>query len=270
MPWFPDFVGAVELVRAQTQVAGQADPIGQYVAALNRGDTRALEDVWPRDVVVYDPRAGEVRGHRALREFVRRSKAILAERHARTETLTEIVAGGRAVVELLAHLNEDGHELAWPVALVAESPKHQSVVFRSYFSQRALDGKGHLRRPFLESVAVDLPDIASAFQFALAAGDVDAIVTTFAPDGYVRQPFGPHSTHRGRSELRALFGDFFGGGIRLEPCAVTDDGVRCAVEYNCAYWGGHDVPPQAGIVVYERDPAGLLAAARLYDDIDPR
>jgi hypothetical protein len=29
MPWFPDFVGAVELAHRQTRAAGQADPVGQ-------------------------------------------------------------------------------------------------------------------------------------------------------------------------------------------------------------------------------------------------
>ena len=45
MPWFPEFVTAVELVRRQTRADGQADPVGQYVAALDRGDVHALEDV---------------------------------------------------------------------------------------------------------------------------------------------------------------------------------------------------------------------------------
>jgi hypothetical protein len=29
------------------------------------------------------------------------------------------------------------------------------------------------------------------------------------------------------------------------------------------------MPPQAGIAVYERGPGGGLAAARIYDDVDP-
>jgi len=29
------------------------------------------------------------------------------------------------------------------------------------------------------------------------------------------------------------------------------------------------LPPQAGIAIYERGPDGLLAAARVYDDVDP-
>ena len=34
MPWFPDFVNAAELARKQTRAAVQADPVGQYIAAL--------------------------------------------------------------------------------------------------------------------------------------------------------------------------------------------------------------------------------------------
>jgi hypothetical protein len=49
---------------------------------------------------------------------------------------------------------------------------------------------------------------------------------------------------------------------------VTDVGVRGAVEYNCVRWGGHDVPAQAGIAVYERTNDGLLASARVHDDVE--
>jgi hypothetical protein len=79
-----------------------------------------------------------------------------------------------------------------------------------------------------------------------------------------------HAAHRGTSELRSFFTRCFsaGGGIGLQHCAVTDDGVRCALEYNCVRWGSHDLPPQAGIGIYERGPDGLLAAARVYDDVE--
>ena len=32
--------------------------------------------------------------------------------------------------------------------------------------------------------------------------------------------------------------------------------------------GSYDLPPQAGIAVFERGPDGLLAAARVYDDVE--
>jgi len=271
MPWFPDFVSAVELARKQTRAAGRADPVGQYFAALNSGDTHVLETVWPGEVVVYDPRAGEVRGHRQLRHFVSTNQHWLTEQHARIETVASTYSGGRAVVELLAHLGPDGRELAWPVAVVAEAPDDLSVVFRTYCSQWPVDGRRHLRPPVLGPGQVHPGDVVGRYQAALEAGDAEAVVSTFGTDGYYREPIGPHATHRGTAELRSFFAGSFsaGGGIDLQNCAVTDDGVRCALEYNCVRWGSHDLPPQAGLGVFERGPDGLLAAARVYDDIEP-
>ncbi len=271
MPWFPDFASAVELARSHTRAAGQADPVAQYFAALNSGDTHALQDVWPGTVIVHDPRAGEVSGHRQLRQFVKSNQSWLAEHHARIETVAATVTGDRAVVELLAHLSAGDQELAWPVAVVAESPDDRSVVFRSYCSQWPVDGRRHLRPPILEAGPVHPGDVVGRFQAALAAGDTDAIVSTFAADGYFSEPIGPDYVHRGTAELRSFFRRCFsaGGGIGLQHCVVTDDGARCAVEYNCVRWGSHELPPQAGIAVYERAADGLLAAARVYDDVEP-
>jgi ketosteroid isomerase-like protein len=271
MPWFPDFVGAVELARQQTRAAGRADPVGQYFAALNSGDSHALETVWPGEVVVHDPRAGEVRGHRQLRHFVSRNQRWLAEHHTRIETVASTYSGGRAVVELLAHLDVNGQEIAWPVAVVAEAPDELSVVFRSYCSQWPVAGRREVRGPVLKPGQVHLADVVGRYQAALEAGDAEAAVSTFRADGYYREPIGPHATHRGTGELRSFFTGRFGadGGIGLQHCAVTDDGVRCALEYNCVRWGRHDLPPQAGLGVYERGPDGLLAAARVYDDVEP-
>jgi ketosteroid isomerase-like protein len=269
MPWFPDFASAVELARRQARASAQADPVGQYFTALNEGDTHALETVWPGEVVIHDPRAGEVRGHKQVRQFVSQNKSWLAQAHARIETVASTVAGGRAVVELLAHVDHDGREVAWPIAVVAESPDDRSVVFRTYCSQWPVDGRHHVRPPVLGPGSVHPGDVVGRYQAALDAGDTEAIVGTFAPDGYYREPIGPDYTHRGSPELRSFFTECFsaGGGIGLQHCAVTDDGVRCALEYNCVRWGRHDLPPQAGIGVYERGPDGLLAAARVYDDV---
>ena len=60
------------------------------------------------------------------------------------------MVGGRAVVELLAQLDDDGREVAWPVAVVAESPDDRSVVFRTYCSQWPVDGRHHVRPPILK------------------------------------------------------------------------------------------------------------------------
>jgi ketosteroid isomerase-like protein len=244
--------------------------VGQYFTALNQGDAHALETVWPGEVVIHDPRAGEIRGHKQVRQFVSHNKSWLRQLHARTERVATTVAGGRAVVELVAHLTHDGQEMAWPLAVVAESPDDWSVVFRTYCSQWPVDGRRHVRPPILKAGHAQVGDVVGRYQAALAAGDTEAIVDTFAPEGYYREPIGPDSAHRGSAELRSFFTRSFsaGGGIGLQPCAVTDDGVRCALEYNCVRWGSHDLLPQAGIGVYERGPDGLLAAARIYDDVE--
>jgi hypothetical protein len=269
MPWFPEFASAASLARQQTRAAGQADPVGQYLAALNEGDSRVLETAWPGEVVVYDPRAGEVRGHRPLRQYVRRNKAWLASRHARIETTATTCAAGRAVVEMLARLSGDGPDMAWPIAVVAELPSNRSVVFRTYCSQWPVDGRHHLRPPILDPGQVHPDDVVGRYQAALAAGDTEAIMDTFTPGGYFREPIGPHYTHRGAAELRSFFTTQFSvGGIGLEHCVVTDDGVRCALEYNVVRWGSRELPAQAGIAVYERGADGLLAAVRVYDDVE--
>ncbi len=271
MPWFPDFTSAAELARRQTRAAGQADPVAEYFAALNEGDAHVLETVWPGEVVIYDPRAGEVRGHKAVRRFVSHNLSWLAGLHARTETVASTSAGGRAVVELLARVDHEGGELLWPVAVVAESPDDSSVVFRTYCSQWPVNEQRHVRPPILKPGGARPGDVIGRYQAALAAGDAEAVVGTFAPDGYWRGPSGPRYAHRGPAELRSFFTWCFGagGGLGLQHCAVTDDGVRCALEYNCVRWGDHDLPPQAGLAVHERGPDGLLAAVRVYDDIQP-
>jgi limonene-1,2-epoxide hydrolase/ketosteroid isomerase-like protein len=263
----------VELARRQTREAGRADPVVQYLAALTSDDTHAVETVWPGEVVVHDPRAGVVRGHRQLRRFVRDNHEWLTRRHVRIERVAATQVGRRAVVELLAHLDDrdgDGPRVVWPVAVVAESPDEDSVVFRTYCSQWPVDGHRHVRPPVLGPAADARPgDVVGRYQEALRAGDADALVATFAVDGYFREPVGPQDTHRGTGQLRSFFAAYLGeGGVSVEDCAVTDDGVRCALEYNVLRWGGHDLTPQAGLGVWERGPDGRLAAVRIYDDVE--
>jgi ketosteroid isomerase-like protein len=270
MPWFPDFASAAELVRRETRQAGHDDPVAQYFDALNRGDVRALETVWPGEVVIHDPRAGVVRGHRQLRQFVKRNRDFWATRLTGIDTVAATYAGGTAVVELMVNLDVDGEQVLWPLAVVAESPDDLSVVFRTYCSQAPVTGRHEVRPPVLEPAIGRLDGVIGRYQDAIEAGDVEAAVETFAPDGYVRESIGPHALHRGTRALRAFFTTHFsaGGGIGLRYCAATDDGTRCALEYNCIRWGSHDLPPQAGVAVLERGQDGLLAAARIYDDVE--
>ena len=104
MPWFPDFVGAIELARQQTRSRGQADPVAEYFGALQSGARpRPGNGVAGRRGDLR-PAPGEVRGHHQLRKFVRENQSRLARLHATIETVASTLVGDRAVVELLAHL----------------------------------------------------------------------------------------------------------------------------------------------------------------------
>src|SRR4029453_1272495 len=114
-------------------------------------------------------------------------------------------------------------------------------------------------------------DVVAEYQRALSAGDIDAIVAAFEPDGYAREPAGGQYIHRGPGGLRAFYELLFSndGGIPLEHCTLIDDERACALEYNVVRWGKAELPPQAGMAFYFRGEKGKLAAARIYDDVNP-
>ena len=141
-----------------------------------------------------------------------------------------------------------------------------------YFSSRPVTGR-HATRPPLLQPDPDArgSDVVGEYQRALAAGDVDAVLEAFEPDGYAREPAGGAYVHRGADGLRAFYAHLFsnGDGIPLEHCRSVDDGRACALEYNVVRWGATELLPQAGVAVYVRGETGKLAAARIYDDVDP-
>ena len=271
MPWFPDFAAATELARRDSRTEGRTDPVTQYLHAIEEGESKTLQSIWPGEIVIEDPRAGTIKDRRELRRFVRDNQERFTKLHATSEIVASTSVGRRAVVELLVHLDDKGDVIPWPIAVVAESPDEDSVSFRTYCSQWPVDGRRHVRPPILKPTDDQPTGVVGRHLAALAAGDLEGVVATFAEDGYVREPIGPHASHQGRDTVRAFFTELFGygGGIELEGTCVTDDETRCAFEYNFVHWGSHDVPPQAGLAVFERDPAGLLAAVRIYDDVEP-
>ena len=116
-----------------------------------------------------------------------------------------------------------------------------------------------------------MSDLVAEHQRALAAGDADAIVAAFEPDGYARESGGAEHFNQGPHGLRAFYEGMFshGGGIAQEHCAIVSDGRVCALEYNVVGWGRDQLLPQAGLAVYVRGQSGKLAAVRVYDDVEP-
>ena len=268
MTWFPDF-GHVIHAAAHLGQLGHLEAAG---AALHSGDPTRLLEAFPGGVRIDDPRVGRVDGEAALIEFCKASDAWLREHDGRPRRIAVTNGPSRVVGEFDVELAREGRTFVLPVAVVVEpDPAKHNVWIRIYHSQWPVLGHHVVRPPLLaRDPSLVESDVVGEYQAALAAGDADRITATFAPDGCFREPAGPQFRRCGTDVLHAFFKGFFsaGGGIILEHCTVTDDGVRAALEFNAVRWGEHDMPHQAGVAIYERGASGKLHEARIYDDVE--
>ena len=274
MPWMPEvFTAPLAEARRAEEAARTNDAVAYYEGILAE-EPEALIRSFAGEPRVNDPRVGHVEGARRLRAFVSGTADWLRERDAVVENVALTRTQTRTVEEVVLHLlGDDGGRVELPVAIVADrNPDRTLKTIRVYHSMWPLTGEHAVRPPLLPAdPELHAEGIVGDYQRALAEGDLRGIVSSFEPDGYAREPSGGAYLHRGVEGLRTLYEHMFanGGGIPLEHCTLTDDGVRCAVEYNCVRWGVTDIPPQAGVAVYERGTSGLLSAARIYDDVEP-
>jgi hypothetical protein len=276
MPWMPEnFSSPIAEARSHRESESANDAI-PYYEGIMANQPEALVRSFAGEPVLDDPRVGYVEGARRLRAFVNGTAEWLGERDAVVENVALTPTPTRTVEEVVLHLlsEEGGERVELPVAIVSDrNPDRTLKAIRVYHSMWPLTGEHAVRPPLLPAdPALQLPGgVVSDYQRALAEGDLAGIVATFEPDGYAREPSGGAYLHHGSEALREVYAHLFanGGGILLEHCTLTDDGVRCAIEYNCVRWGLTDIPPQAGVAVYERGSSGFLAAARIYDDVAP-
>jgi hypothetical protein len=277
MPWMPEVFTApiAEVRRAREAEAERANDAVPYYEGILADEPDALvRSFAARQPVLDDPRVGYVEGTRELRAFATGTAEWLRERDAVVENVALTRTPARTVEEVVLNLLAgDGRRVELPVAVVSDrNPDRTLKVIRVYHSTWPLTGEHRVRPPLLPAdPGLHAEGTPGAYQRALAEGDLEGIVASFEPDGYAREPSGAAYLHRGIEALRDLYAHMFanGGGIGLDHCTLTDDGVRCAIEYNGVRWGTTEIPPQAGVAVYERGGSGLLAAARIYDDVEP-
>jgi hypothetical protein len=244
-----------------------------YFDGLMAAEHDALVKSFAGEPEVHDPVRGRIKGARAFEAFVTETSAWLAHRNVSVEDVDYVITERRGFEEVVLHLDAETGRVDLPVAIVADHRSDGRIdELRIYSSGWPLTGRHANRPPLLQrDPELRASDVVAEYQRALAAGDVDAIVATFQPDGYAREPAGGEYIHRGLGGLRAFYELLFSndGGIPLEHCAVVDNGRACALEYNVVRWGKTGLPPQGGVAVYVRGRSGRLAAARIYDDTEP-
>jgi hypothetical protein len=272
MPWTPELFSAPVLERLREKWRQELVTVPFFDGIL-AGELDALIGSFAGQPQVHHPVRGRIRGARAFETFVTEMTAWLKQRNVSVQDVERVVAEGRGFGEVVLQLDGGSRGVGLPVAIVNDrSPDGRIDELRLYFSSWPLTGR-HVNRPPLLQPDPELHQsgVMAEYQRALSAGDVEAIVAAFEPDGYAREPAGGQHLHQGTSGLRAFYKLLFsnGGGIPLEHCALIDDGRACALEYNVVRWGKTELPPQAGVAVYVRADSGKLAAARIYDDVAP-
>ena len=271
MPWAPELFTAPALARVPEQRRRISVPF--FDGLILAGEVDALVESFTGEPELHHPVRGRIKGTREFESFVADMDAWLSERNASVEDVERVVLERQGFEEVVLHLDHEAGRVGLPVAIVADKRSDGRLhELRMYFSGWLLAGR-HANRPPLLQRDPELrgSDVVAEYQGALSAGDVDAIVAAFEPDGYAREPAGGRHIHRGADALRAFYEQLFSneGGIPLEHCAVIDDNRACALEYNVVQWGKTELPPQAGVAVYVRGQSGKLAAARIYDDVNP-
>jgi len=271
MPWVSELFTAPVVARYEDEHREER-VIVPYYAGLLTGETDALAGSFRDEPLVHDPTRGRIKGSAAFTAYVKDMNEWFGEREVSIEDVERVITRELSIEEYLLHFGGESGHTEVPVAIVAEKTGGRIDELRVYHTTLGLTGRHVNRQPLLQAdPELSESDVVGEYQRALAAGDVDAIVGTFEADGYAREPAGGRYVHRGTDGLREFYEHLFsnGGGIPLEHCAVVDNGRTCALEYNVRRWGRTELPRQAGVAVYVRGESGRLAAARIYDDVDP-
>ena len=272
MPWLPELFSVPVVEQLEEKWHGELVSV-PYFDGLIAGEIDALVESFSGEPELHHPVRGRISGERAFRAYAAEMNVWLNQRHVSVEDVGHVIEAREGFEEVVLHVRGEAGPVSVPAAIVTSKQSDRRIdELRIYSSSWPLTGR-HLNRPPLLQPDPDLraSDVVADYQRALAAGDADAVVAAFEPDGYAREPAGGPYLHRGRDGLRAFYELLFSnhGGIPLEHCGLIDDGRACALEYNVTRWGQTELPPQAGVAVYVRGQSGKLAATRIYDDVDP-
>ena len=161
-----------------------------YFDGLMAGEPGALVESFAGEPEVHDPVRGRIKGARAFEAFVAETNDWLAQRNVSVEDVEHVVTDRAASRRSSSTSTARADESICPSrSSPTASPTDGSSELRIYYSGWQLTGR-HANRPPLLQPDPELreSDVVAEYQRALAAGDVEAIVAAFEPDGYARSP----------------------------------------------------------------------------------
>jgi hypothetical protein len=205
MPFIPELFSAPVLARIEERRHARLTAV-PFFDGLLTGEIDALVASFADEPEVHQPVRGRIKGVSAFERFVTDTTTWMAESGVTVEDVDSLLTPAHGVEEFVLHVDSDAGPIELPMALAADlDPQARMTELRIYYSRWPLSGVRGVRPPLLQpDPDLHAPDVVGEFHRALAAGDVDAVVEAFEPDGYVREPSGGASTHRGADELRAL------------------------------------------------------------------
>jgi len=233
---------------------------------------------------VDDPIFGRTTGMPALARYLDEVASWLSKHDGAFDKVAFVTGSDRDVTEGTLSLTFEGRRVHVPLAVVAERRPEREVEMRLYYSTKPIKGTRAIRSPLLpKDDEVAVPVQVAAQLDALARADIGAVLASFEDGAKLRDAAGDTHAKNGDGGALRLFYEKLcavspgrdgvkaggrGAGIEVLKGARADDGRICALEYTVVRVRGKNVPPQAGLAVYERGETGLLRAVRIYEDVD--
>ena len=231
---------------------------------------------------VDDPIFGRTTGMPALARYLEEVAAWLNKHDGAFDKVAFVTGSDRDVTEGTLSLTFEGRRVQVPVAVVAERRPEREVEMRLYYSTKPIKGTRAVRSPLLAARRRGRgPGAGRRAARSLSRADIGARPRQLRGGRHAARRGGRDARQGGRRRaasrvlreaLRLGTDDGKGGarrpGIEVLKGARADDGRICALEYTVVRVRGKNVPPQAGLAVYERGETGLLHAVRIYEDID--
>jgi hypothetical protein len=275
-------------VKGKTEIEANslAQKSQQLIEGLIAGDLPLVRSLYSGPADIDDPFAGhQVDG--AFERMVTHWRPVQGAVVDSLTTTHSTQADGFAGTELELNLTAGGQPRKLSIVAVSEIAADGKLErTRLYYRRAHVDGQQHYRdRMLQDEVNVEFDPVIERYQKALLERNTDDFIATFAEDGYFDGHGGPldqgdglvdlslgqgMGRYNGHDELYRGIGQMMEIGKadspkgRLEHVNAFSDGTTTVLEFNILRPEENRI--HAGVACYEVNPAGLMQAARVYDE----